>query len=148
MDEVANQVRLYLYRRFIEAGAPPSAGETAEALDLDPAAAEDAFRRLAEGRVIVLEPGTLDVWMAAPLSARPTAFRVDAAERGRWWANCVWDGLGVLAMLDADGTVTTRCPDCDEDLGLAVKARRLAPTDTIGHFLVPAARWWENIGFT
>jgi hypothetical protein len=148
MDDVDTRVRLYIYRRFLDAGAPPPASETAEAVGIEPAEAETAYRRLAEGHVIVLEPGTLDVWMANPLSARPTPFRVDAGERGRWFGNCVWDALGVLAMLDADGTVTTTCPDCDEPIGLAVTGRRLSPSDTIGHFLVPAARWWEDIGFT
>jgi DNA-binding transcriptional MocR family regulator len=148
VDDVANRVRLSIYRRFIEAGAPPPAAETAETLDIPLDQVERAYRTLADEHVIVLEPGTVDVWLANPLSARPTAFRVDAGSRGRWWGSCVWDALGVLAMLDADGTVSTRCADCEEPLGLAVKSRRLMPSETVGHFLIPAADWWEDIGFT
>jgi len=145
--ELDNRVRLHLYERFVETGNPPSVAEVASALRLDEREAEDAYRRLEETRVIVLAPGTTNVWMANPLSAYPTPFRVET-ERGSYWGSCIWDALGIPPMLGVDGTVRTSCPDCGDGLLLHVRGDALVPTDVVCHFAVPAARWWENIGYT
>lgn len=142
------RVRLHLYERFVADGRPPTAAETAEALGLPTEEAEAAYRRLEEGHVIVLAPGSTDVWMANPLSAVPTPFRVITDDGRSWWGNCVWDGFGVLAMVEADGVVSASCPDCGDPLELRVSGGELEPVDAVLHFAVPAARWWDNIGFT
>ena len=131
-------VRLAIYERFVENGEAPTAWD---------AEATEAFRRLAAAHTIVLKPGTDEILMAAPLSAVPTDFRV-ATERGAFWGNCVWDGLGVIAMLGGDGTVETRCADCDEAMTLRAEGGELVEGDGIAHFAVPAAHWWDDIGFT
>jgi Alkylmercury lyase len=141
------RVRLHIYDRFVEDGRPPSVEETAEALGLRCEETEAAFRALEQAHVIVLAPGTTDVWMANPLSAVPTAFPVET-ERGAYFGNCIWDALGVVAMLGGSGRVSTRCPDCGEQLELSVRDRRLEPVDAVVHYAVSAARWWENIGYT
>ena len=97
--------------------------------------------------MIVLAPGTLDVWMANPLSAVPTPFRVETEGRG-YFGNCVWDALGIPAMLGVDGRVDTSCPDCGEPLTFSVRESELEPVDAVAHFAVPAVRWWENIAYT
>jgi Alkylmercury lyase len=145
--ELDERVRLAIYERFVEDGEAPSADEVGETLSVPAEDAEAAFRRLAENRVIVLMPGTAEIWMAAPLSAVPTSFRVETA-RGPFWGNCVWDGLGAIAMLGDEGTVETRCPDCEHPLELRVEDGQLARAEGVAHFAVPAARWWDNIGFT
>jgi Alkylmercury lyase len=142
-----DSVRVALYERFVDEGEAPSAGDVAEALSLPAEDVEAAFRRLAENRVIVLMAGTSEIWMAPPLSAVPTSFRVETP-RGAFWGNCVWDGLGTVAMLGDEGTVETRCPDCEEPMELRVERGKLAAGDGVAHFAVPAARWWDNIGFT
>jgi hypothetical protein len=147
-EALDRDVRLYIYRRFLDAGSPPGVTETAEAVGVSQEEAEASFRRLAEGRAIVLEPGKLDVWMAPPLSARPTGFRVEVAGRGRWWGTCAWDAPGIAAMLDADAVIFTSCPDCEEPLTLGVERGRLGPPEPVAHFAVPAKNWWDDIGFT
>lgn len=147
MNELDNRVRLHLYRRFIEVGAPASVAETAEALGEPEDEVARAYRRLEEGHVIVLAPGTLNVWMANPVSAVPTPFRVETA-RAAFWGNCIWDALGIPAMLGVDGRISTRCPDCQEPLTLVVARGRLAEGEGVAHFAVPAAHWWDNIGYT
>jgi Alkylmercury lyase len=145
--ELDNRVRLAVYDWFVESGAPPSVHECAAELDVPVEEVAAAFGRLADAHVIVLMPGTTELWMAPPLSAVPTAFRVETP-RGSFWGNCIWDGLGTIAMLGDDGTVVTRCPDCEEPMTIGVEGGELGEGDGLAHFAVPAARWWENIGFT
>ena len=141
------EVRLQIYRRFAEDGRPPSVEQTADELQARPDEVADAYRRLAEGRVIVLDPGTTDVWMANPFCAKPTPFRVEAGDRW-WWGTCAWDAPGILAMLGLDGTVATSCPDCGDPLELRVEGGDLQRPEGVAHFAVPAAQWWEDIGYT
>ena len=140
-------MRVHLYERFVEDGRPPAVAETAAALGLEEEVAAEAYRRLAEAHVIVLEPETTTVRMAAPLSAVPTSFRVET-ERGAFFGNCIWDGLGAVAMLGRNGRVVTRCPDCREPLVFTVRDGELEPLDAVVHYAVPAARWWDDIGFS
>ena len=146
-SDLDRDVRLHLYGEFVASGRPPTAAETASALGRTEEKIEDAYRRLEQAHVIVLAPGTLNVWMANPLSAVPTPFRVETA-RGSFWGNCVWDALGVVGMLGREGRVSTSCPDCGEAMTFAVENGELRTSDGVAHFAVPAARWWENIGFT
>ena len=146
-------VRLAIMDSFV-AGTTPSVGSVASALGADIGAVEAAFERLAAGRAIVLTPGAHDIRMAAPFAAAPTDFRVQVGDRS-YHANCIWDALGIPAMLagagrSADVRIETQCADCSAPLGLAVDAGRLT-TDVPGavaHFAVPAARWWADIVFT
>jgi hypothetical protein len=142
-----NEVRLHVYERFVADGRPPTAAETGAALGIPAEDAEAAYRALEAERVIVLAPGTFDVWMANPLSAVPTAFRAETP-RGSFWGNCVWDGLGVISMLGGEGTLATSCPDCGEAMAFRVSRFELEPAEGVVHFAVPARRWWQNIAFT
>lgn len=142
-----NDVRLHIYERFLADGRPPSHEETAAALGVSDEEAADAYRRLAEQHVVVLDPGSLSIWMANPLSAHPTPYRVETP-RGGYFGNCIWDAFGVVAMLGGNGTVTTSCPDCGETMELGVADGELGPAEGVAHFAVPARRWWDDIGYT
>jgi hypothetical protein len=145
---IDNDVRLHIYRWFLENGAPPSVADTARSLSMTEGDATAAYQRLADGRVIVLSPGTHDVLMAAPLSAVPTLYRVKPSGGREYFANCIWDAMGVFTMLGQDGDVDTTCPDCNEPLALHVRNGALVPSDAVVHFAVPAAEWWKDIVFT
>jgi Alkylmercury lyase len=82
-----------------------------------------------------------------PPSAAPTSFLVGSGER-RWWGNCIWDALAILALLQLDGWVQTACPDCGAELRLDVAGNDLTHHDGVVHFAVPARDWWHSIGFT
>lgn len=148
MSDIDADVRLHILRELIARGAAPHVSGTARALGVSDADAGAAYDRLATSRVIVLRPGTRDVLMAAPLSAVPTSHVVRLPDGRSHFANCVWDALGLLAMLASDGDVDTRCHDCGSALQLSVRDGALAPSDAVVHFAVPAARWWEDIVFT
>src|SRR5215218_5511488 len=113
-----------------------------------------AFDRLAAGRAIVLEPGTRHILMAAPLSGNGTDFVVRIGQRSVY-ANCIWDALGIPAMLAGAGRpatvrIETHCADCARLLGLDVRDGNLTfdQPDPVVHFAVPAAQWWADIVFT
>lgn len=141
------EVRLHVFGRAAETGQVPSPAETAAALGRPQPEIEEALRRLGASRVVILAPGTANVWAANPFCAVPSAFRVDANGR-TYWGICIWDALGIPAALGADATVTGRCGDCDEELVLEVRGDALVRAEGVVHFGVPAARWWDNIGYT
>ena len=141
-------VRVALYRGWVEKGGPPSHAEVAAAAGVDEAEVVAAYRRLAEAHAIVLAPGSDLVWMANPFSAVATPYRATVGERS-YWGNCIWDGLGVIAMLGGTGTLDATCGDCGEPLRIAVEAGDLEYRDGyVAHFAVPASQWWDDIGFT
>jgi hypothetical protein len=147
-------VRLAIQRAFLDGRPTPTA--TSIALDVGAGIEEvgAAFDRLADARMIVLAPGTREIVMSAPFAGRSTPFLVTVGER-TYRANCIWDALGVSAMLagmgrPSDASVRTTCADCGAALAIEVRDGRVS-TDADGvvaHFAVPAARWWADIGFT
>ena len=145
--DTVDAVRLEVYRRFLADGAPPSVQAVATALGIPREEAVTGFHDLEAGRVLVFEPGTLDVWMANPLCARPTGFGV-TTESGSWWGTCVWDAFGIPAMLGEDATISTSDPATGELFELTIEDGGLVPVEALAHFSVPARRWWEDIGYT
>jgi hypothetical protein len=105
----------------------------------------DALRRLAEQRIIVLGANG-EIRMAAPFSGVPTPFVVRAGNRS-YYANCIWDALGISPMLQIDSTIETSCPDCEEPLEVAVRGGELIGGGIV-HFSVPAREWWNDIVYT
>jgi hypothetical protein len=147
MDGFDNDVRVALYESFVASGRAPIAAEIAGSLDASVGEVEGALRRLHDAHVIVLAPGTPYVWMANPLSALPTPYEVEIGDRV-FWGNCIWDALGIVAMLGSGGRVNNRCPDCGGTMQVEVRDDRLVSSDEgIVHYAVPAARWWDDIGF-
>jgi hypothetical protein len=147
VNDADTRVRLQVYESFLADGHPPTLEETAVSLGMAEADVADSFDRLEAGHVLVFAPGSRNIWMANPLSAVPTAFRVETP-RGDYWGTCIWDAFGIVAMLGETGSVTTHCPDCGESMELVVEDGRLLPHDGVAHFAVPARRWWDNIAYT
>ena len=146
-ESVDRDVRLCVYERFLESGEPPTVRDVADALGLSDEEAEASFRRLEEGRVLVFAPGTLNIWMANPLSAFPTPFRV-STPRGEWFGTCVWDAFGIPAMLGSDAVIRTSDPATAEPFELRIEDGELLPAEAVAHFAVPARRWWDDIGYS
>jgi hypothetical protein len=140
-------VRRATYGAFVALGRAPTAAEVATVVARPVDEVVAAWRRLHDAHALVLHPATPSLRMAHPFSAVPTSFRVRAAERW-WYANCAWDAFGVCAALHVDGRIETSCPDCGEAIGVDVVGRRPSDRSLWFHVLVPAARWWDDIGFT
>lgn len=146
-EALDRDVRVHVYRQAADSGRVPLPTEVATALGRPRAEVEDSIRRLAADHVWFLAPGTANIWAANPFCAVPSNFRVSARER-TYWGVCIWDALGILAALDADGTVTARGGDSDEEIVLEVRDGALARGEGVVHFAVPAIQWWDNIAFT
>jgi hypothetical protein len=143
-----SEIRLWIYRHFVDTGRAPSPVEIAARFQLTPAQVEDELRRLqTEADALVLIPGTPYIWMAEPFSAVPTSFLVRTGPR-QWWGNCIWDALAILALLGLDGSVATACPQSGQPLRVAVLKGALVDAPGVVHFAAPAHEWWRDIGFT
>src|SRR5688572_19005711 len=132
--------RLRVLHAFL-AGEPPTVATIAAKLRDPGNEIAASFDRLAAGRAIALVPvpRSHDILMAAPVAAQRTDCQVTVGDR-RYNANCIWDALGIPAMLGgADADIETVCQDCTGVLRLSVRDRKVAG-EGIVHFGVPAAR--------
>jgi hypothetical protein len=146
-DRLDLEIRRHVYDQLLSGHAAPTIASTADALSVEPSEVRAGFERLAQARVLVLQQDSREIMMANPFSAVPTPFHVEAGGRN-WWASCVWDALGILAMVKQDGRILTACGDCGEAMTLTIKGGALAESDGIIHFGLPAQHWWDNIVFT
>ena len=145
--EFDTTVRLALYRDFVRTASAPSAEALAASMQSSAAEIRAALERLAAGKAIVLQPESREILMANPLCAVPTPFRIQT--RGHsFFASCVWDGLGSMAMLRGDSTLDISCACCGEAMTIGMRGGEIGPANGVIHFAIPAKRWWENIVFT
>ncbi|HEV2688396.1 MAG TPA: organomercurial lyase [Bryobacteraceae bacterium] len=140
-------LRVQLYREFVSTGRAPSVARLAEIVSKPVEEIRTALERLAAAKVIALQPESREILFAAPLSAVPTPYLVRAGGLS-YFAPCVWDALGVVAMLRQDAAVETSCPCCGEAMTMEIRDGRPESTEGVIHFGIPAKRWWDNIFFT
>ena len=145
MSPFERVVRAEIMAQFRRSGDVPTTSSVARAIAGSPREVEAAFEALAAAHALVLQPGTHQIWMAHPFSGVPTAHHVEIGDRV-WSANCVWDGLALLALL-GDGALTTRAGGGGAPLRFDVRDGRVRG-DGVVHFLVPARAFWADIGFT
>jgi hypothetical protein len=146
VDAADIELRNSTYRSFVELGRAPTAQEVADVTGATEAAVREGWLRLHDAHALVLD-GASEIAMANPFAAKPTPFRVEAAGRS-WFANCAWDAFGIGAALRADSTIHSECADCHTPLDIVVRDGRPDDTDLVFHVLVPAASWWDDIGYT
>jgi hypothetical protein len=140
-------IRRHVYELAFATGAPPTIADLSSATRLPGDTVRESLQRLAAGQVLVLQQHSGEILMAAPFSAVPTAFVVQTP-RFNAFANCVWDALGIPAMLGQAAVIHTACGCCGEKMDVTVGENEPEPAAGIIHFAIPAARWWEDIVFT
>jgi hypothetical protein len=122
-------LRRTIFEAFAATGDPPPVTDIA------------TLRSLAEQHVVVLDEDDRIV-MAHPFAAHDRGARVDAGERS-WRGSCAWDAFGIVAALGLDAALVT------DASGLQIAFRDGQPVDDgVFHVAVPAAHWWDDIGFT
>jgi len=146
MTERERDVRAAVYGAFRDTGKAPAADQLAVTLGLSRDDVVVALRGLATAHALALRPDGASIWMAHPFSGIPTDFLVTVEAR-RWFANCVWDGLAVIGLLGGTGLLKTHSPATGEPVALQVIDGTVLG-EAIAHFLVPASRFWDDIGYT
>ena len=117
------ELRREIFTAFAATGAPPPVEDSPE------------LRALQERHVVVLDAAG-GILMAHPFARHREGARVAAGER------VAWDALGIVAALDL-----TEAEIVAQDVRLTVRGGEPAE-DAVFHVEVPAARWWEDIGYT
>lgn len=139
-------VRHHVYDYVMQEGLLPTIVETSSALARSPLDVRDSFQRLADGHILVLQKGNGEILMANPFSAVPTPFLVKAGGRF-YYTNCIWDAMGIPAMLRQDAVIEASCGCCSTAMNLKVTNGSLGESHGIAHFAIPAAHWWDDIVF-
>jgi hypothetical protein len=165
-------LRIFVYDRLIERGGPPSScAEIASYFSVPEADARFALAHSRIGKTVLVDPATGEIWMAGPFAATPTPYKItplktepratraahlpsdpltlEPSDPGRsWFANCAWDMLGVASLVDEPVRIEASCTDCGEPIVFDHDPPHPPPSDAVVHFLVPARRWYDDIGFT
>jgi len=105
-----------------------------------------ALQRLCASHAFVLQENG-ELWRAAPFSAVPTAFPVKVGNRF-YYGNCIWDALGIPAMLGQNARIDASCGCCNLEMLLKVRNGRLLGSKGLIHIAVPARDWYKDIVFT
>jgi len=147
LEELDPQVRRYVYDVTMSRGYPPTLAETSASLKTPPEQVKAAFQRLAAGRQLVLQRDTDEILMANPFSAVPTPFLVEL-DTFSCFGSCIWEALGIPAMMKKDARIKTACGDCSTAMEVKVVKGSVQGDRGVIHFAVPALHWWDDIVFT
>ena len=141
------QARHYIYDVCLRRGQPPSVAELSYSLDASAEQVGNALEKLADARMIVLQKDSGEILMANPFSAVPTSFAVETPKFS-CYGNCIWDSLGIAAMLHQDVAIKTSCADCGRALEVKIINEQVHGDEGLIHFAIPAHHWWDDIVFT
>jgi hypothetical protein len=145
-DALDARVRLFTYRFMLRTEKSPRVREIASALRCSPAQIRAALARLSESHAFMLQENG-ELWRVAPFSCVPTAFPVTVGRR-TWFANCIWDALGIPAMLAKDAEIKAACGCCNYDMPLQIQNGKLSSSRGLIHIAVPAREWYKDVVFT
>jgi alkylmercury lyase-like protein len=145
-DNFDGRLRLQVYRYMIRHGGAPLVAEMARTFSCSVGKVRESLERLTQSHAFMMqEEGEL--WRVAPFSAISTAFPVRVGRRS-WFGNCIWDALGIPAMLHKDAKIDAACACCNYEMGLEVRKGRLWQNEGIIHIAVPARDWYKDVVFT
>ena len=87
-----------------------------------------------------------EITMAHPFTVVPLGFSVMGRDT-LWWGGCAWDSFAMPHLLpeQAPMLVATTCPACATPHAWLVDDRELPAGTQLAHFLVPAARMWDDV---
>ena len=144
VDAFDRSVRAAVFEHLMAGSLGPTPPDIAKRTGHSAGRVAESFQRLlAEHRLVLSSRGDRVV-MAHPFSGLPTDYRSEIGDQ-RWWANCAWDAFAILALL-GDGKVHSRSEEGTESTW-TVRNGVVRP-DGLVHFVIPARRFWDDIGFT
>ena len=138
-------VRLAIYQAFRTTGRAPTVDQLVDELQTSSPVIGESLAELAAQRHLVLDAQG-GIVMAHPFSSIPLGFSVMGANT-LWWGGCCWDSFSIphLVPEEPEVLVATRCPGCGQAGAWVVNRETPPDTDWIAHFLVPAARVWDDV---
>jgi len=140
------KLRLFVYRHLIHHGRAPLVAEMAKGLSRPVREIKAAIERLSQSHAFMVQENG-ELWRIAPFSAIPTPFPVRLGEQS-WFGNCIWDALGIPAMLHKAGRIEAACGCCNFQMMLEVNNGRLLQSEGIIHIAVPPKDWYKDVVFT
>lgn len=141
------ELRIHIYEVLLDRGVPPTVAELAHQFSSSVKEARAAIAGLKIGKTVLPHPRTGEIWMAGPFASEPTAYKV-AGRRATWFANCAWDMLGVAMIAREWVSIESECGDCGDAIRLSADHETPSRDKLVVHFLLPARRWYDDIGFT
>jgi hypothetical protein len=112
------EVRRLIYDAAITAGAIPHSRVLAQSMGVSREIIGHSLRRLADAHMLVLQADG-EILMANPFSAVPTPFVVSIHGR-TWFDNCIWDAMGIAAMLGSQAVIDASCGCCGTAMNVMV----------------------------
>ena len=146
--DLVEDVRVAIYARFAREGRPPTDPELAEQFHITPEVVRQAIAELAAGRNLALNADGR-IAMAHPFSTVPLGFSVMGANT-LWWGGCAWDSFAMAHLLTWEPSllVATTCPACSTPHAWNVTRTAPPAGEQVAHFLIPAARMWDDVVHT
>ncbi len=140
-------LRLAAYAAFA-AGRAPTVASLASATEAAEAEVREGLGSLATQRHVALDADG-EIAMAHPFTAVPLGFSV-MGRSTLWWGGCAWDSFAIPHLLpdQAPVVVATTCPACGRAHAWTVGTEAPPEGVEVAHFLVPAARMWDDVVHT
>ena len=139
------ELRRLIYERLLGGAAMPSVAALAHSARVAAENVAASLARLGEAHMLVLQRNG-EILMANPFSAVPTPFPITIGARS-WYGNCIWDAMGIAAMLQRPGLIRTSCGCCGTAMDIRVPEEVSDASERRAHFAIPAAQWWDDIVF-
>ena len=140
------RLRLFVYRHILRHEKTPTVREMAKALAASTGQIRASLERLGESHAFKRQDNG-ELWRASPFSCIPTAFPVKIGRRS-WFANCIWDALGIAAMLGRDALIEASCGCCNSEMPIEVRAGKLLSGQGVIDVAVAARDWYKDVVFT
>ena len=118
----------------------------AKALAVSTSQIRASLERLGESHAFMTQDNG-ELWRAPPFSCIPTSFPGKIGRRS-WFANCIWDALGIPAMLGQDALIEASCGCCNSGMPIEVRAGKLLSGQGVIHVAVAARDWYKDVVFT
>lgn len=140
-------LRLAVYEHF-RRGVTPRVADLATQMSVTREDVAAGLATLAATRHLALGPDG-EIAMAHPFPAVPLGFSVMGRDT-LWWGGCAWDSFALPHLVPDQGPmlVATTCPACDRAHAWRVDDQAPPAGDQVAHFLVPAARMWDDVVHT
>lgn len=140
------RLRLFVYRHILRYEKSPTLAEMVKSLASSTRRVRASLARLSQSHAFMIEDNG-ELWRAAPFSCIPTPFPVRVGRRS-WFANCIWDALGIPAMLGKGARIEASCGCCNSKMPIEIREGKLFAGQGIIHIAVPARDWYKDVAFT